>query len=168
MNRGFSLPELLVAVAVIGVLAGLSLNSGVEALARQRLEHASRKLLQGLERARAEAQRHGQPCGLALHADGWAPPVAASLPACLPSSSSWRGPLERGSVQLAHNLPSLLRFSSNGLLLDGGTLVLSTAGTPLKRCLVIGLPLGVVRLGRYTAEPAQLINSGACLPDARV
>ena len=40
-----------------------------------------------------------------------------------------------------------------------GTMLLSTEGTDLVRCVVVALPLGVTRLGRQ--EP------GGCLPDPR-
>jgi hypothetical protein len=60
-------------------------------------------------------------------------------------------------MQLVHNFPAVLRFSSNGLVLDGGTAVLTSSGTTLQRCLVMALPLGITRLGRY--------QSGRCDPD---
>jgi hypothetical protein len=68
-------------------------------------------------------------------------------------------------VAVVHNLPPALRFSSNGLVLDGGTVVLSTTGTPLRRCLVMALPLGVVRLGRYAGDPTATPSSAACEVD---
>jgi hypothetical protein len=43
--------------------------------------------------------------------------------------------------------------------------VLSSRGTSLRRCLVMALPLGVVRLGRYGADPSTPPDSTACLPD---
>ena len=63
-----------------------------------------------------------------------------------------------GELQLSHNFPDVLRFSSNGLVLDGGTAVLRAAGTSIQRCLVMSLPLGITRIGRYEA--------GQCLPDS--
>ncbi len=61
--------------------------------------------------------------------------------------------------------PAALRFSSNGLVIDGGTVVLASAGTLLRRCLVIALPLGLVRLGRYAGPDGGLAESAACEPD---
>ena len=68
-------------------------------------------------------------------------------------------------VNLRHNLPAALRFSSNGLVLDGGTVLISAAGIDLRRCLVLSLPLGVVRLGRYSGSVDGTPSSSACLAD---
>lgn len=54
-----------------------------------------------------------------------------------------------GEVQLSHNFPAVLRFSRNGLVLDGGTAVLQASGTAVQRCLVMSPPLGITRVGRY-------------------
>ena len=156
-DRGFSLPEVLVVIVIVGLLAGMGGQSGAELLARARLEAATRRLHQGLQRAAAEASRQGQPSGMRLDAGGWGPPLRGSLPACQRTLQRLQGPLSKGVVQLEHNFPELLRFTSTGLALDGGTAVLSTAGTTLQRCVVMALPLGVVRLGRYQA--------GACNVD---
>ena len=155
---GYSLPELLVAVAVLGLLAALSISSGSETLARQRLEVVARRLDQGLNRARAEAQRQGVPCGLSLQAEGWRPPGDGSgLPPCFNDPQRLSELVGGAEVRISHNLPAQLRFSRNGLVLDGGTVVLSTAGTDLQRCLVMALPMGITRLGRY--------GPGGCQPD---
>ena len=165
MDRGFSMPELLVGISVLGVLAGMAFHNGGEALARQRLEAATRRLGQGLERARSEAQRQGSPCGLSLSAAGWTAPNGGELPPCERTLEGLQESVGGGAVAVAHNLPPALRFSSNGLVLDGGTVVLSTTGTPLRRCLVMALPLGVVRLGRYSGDPAATPSSAACEVD---
>ncbi|NDD69740.1 MAG: prepilin-type N-terminal cleavage/methylation domain-containing protein [Synechococcaceae bacterium WB9_4xC_028] len=154
---GFSLAELLVGVAILALLAALGWAGGSESLARQRLEAATRRLDQGIQRGRAEAQKQGRPCGLSLQEEGWAPPAGGVMPPCLHTLESLKEPIAAGEVQLSHNFPAVLRFSSNGLVLDGGTAVLQAAGTSLQRCLVMALPLGITRLGRYQA--------GRCEPD---
>jgi hypothetical protein len=50
-----------------------------------------------------------------------------------------------------------VRFSSNGLVLDGGTVVVGHPATALFRCVVVSLPLGVTRVGLW--------EGGACRPD---
>jgi len=164
-DQGLSLPELLVAVAVLGVLAALGCISGAETLARQRLETASRTLGQGIEQARSSALRQSRPCGLSLTANGWNPAAGGSLPPCLPEALPLQeAGLGDGGLEIHHNLPTELRFSSNGLVLDGGTVVLTLRGTTLRRCLVMALPLGVVRVGRYGGAPGSVIST-QCLPD---
>ena len=76
--------------------------------------------------------------------------------------------LHRGPIQLHTNLPAVVRVSANGLLLDGGTTVLSHGRLDHTRCLVVSLPLGVSRLGRYQGGPPaerQRLSSRRCLPD---
>jgi hypothetical protein len=164
-GAGSTLSELLITVAVLGLLAGLAIQAGSESLARQRLEVATRRLAQGIERGRAEALQRGEPCGLTLSEQGWQPPEAGSLLACRATVLELGEGVERGAVALNHNLPEVLRFSSNGLVLDAGTVVLTSAGTPLRRCLVMALPLGIVRLGRYGGSPSGAPDSTLCQPD---
>jgi len=162
---GASLSELLITVAVLAALAGLAIQAGSESLARQRLEGATRRLAQGIERGRAEASQRGEPCGLSLSEQGWQPPADGSLTACRATALELAEGVESASVELRHNLPEVLRFSSNGLVLDGGTVVLTSAGTALRRCLVMALPLGIVRLGRYGGGPTGAPDSTLCQPD---
>lgn len=156
-SAGFSLAELLVGVAILGILAGLGWSAGSETLARQQVEAATRRLDQGIQRGRVEAQKQGRACGLSLQAEGWMPPNGGALPPCLQALESLKEPIAAGQVKLTHNFPAMLRFSSNGLVLDGGTAVLKAAGTSLQRCLVMALPLGITRVGRFQA--------GRCEPD---
>ena len=159
-NQGMSLPELLLAVLVLGLLAALAWGNTTAALARLRVEAAARQLALGLEQARDAAEASGSPCALPLSDAGWLAAEAAGLPACRSQNAT----LETG-VRLSHNLPGPLRISSTGLVLDGGTIVVTADGTDLQRCLVIALPLGVVRLGRSTALPGVLPRSGDCVLD---
>ncbi|MCP9911319.1 GspH/FimT family protein [Cyanobium sp. BA20m-p-22] len=155
-TAGLSLAELLVAVAVLALLAGLAFGSGRRWLAQQQLETATRLVLAGLDQGRAQAGRLGRPCAIALSQQGWQAPNGGGLPSCLAQPLSLQEGVGAGALELSHNLPAALRFSSNGLLLDGGTVVLAVAGTPLQRCVVMALPLGVTRVGHW--------REGSCAP----
>jgi len=158
-SEGFTVLEGLVAVAVLLLLAGLCLPPGLEAVARQRVEAATRRVLLGFDRGREAAERHGLACALALDGGGWrAPGGGGELPGCEAAAISLgEGVHESAALQLAHNLPEPVRFSANGLVLDGGTVLVSHPGTALVRCVVVSLPLGVTRVG--------LQNGGSCVPD---
>jgi prepilin-type N-terminal cleavage/methylation domain-containing protein len=157
-SPGFSLAELLVAVALLGLLALPSLHWAGGSLARQRVENASRRVALGLERGRAAAQRHGRPCALRLTAKGWQGASGGNLPSCLEEELALVEEAASSAIHVEHNLPEIVRFTSNGLVLDGGTVRLGAEGTPLVRCVVVSLPLGVVRIGRW--------QEGVCRPDA--
>ena len=147
-SEAFTIPELLLVVAMLGVMGMITLGFGSEILARLELEAATRRVLVGLERGRSAAERQGRPCGLSLGAGGWGPPRASDLPTCagVPLALG-EGVGPEGGLRLEHNLPAAVRFSSNGLVLDGGTVVLAHRATALSRCVVVSLPLGVTRVG---------------------
>jgi prepilin-type N-terminal cleavage/methylation domain-containing protein len=154
---GFTLPETLLALVLVGLLAQLGLTSASRDLALARLEAASRRVMVGLERGRDAALREGRPCAMSLEATGWQEPQAGTLPACEGAALDLGEGLGGPAVNLSHNLPAAVRFTSHGLIIDGGTVLLSTEGTDLVRCVVVALPLGVTRLGRQ--------GPGGCLPD---
>jgi type II secretory pathway pseudopilin PulG len=154
---GHSLPELLVAITLLGLLAVPALRAAGSSLAAQRVESLSRRVGLGLEQGRAAAQRSGRPCALALASEGWREPATGTLPGCAGVEQLLSGEGSDAGVRLRHNLPAAVRFASNGLVLDGGTVVVGAAGTELERCTVISLPLGVVRIGRWL--------EGECRPD---
>lgn len=164
-QAGFSLVELLVVVAILSLLLGLAWRGGSETLARQRLEAASRRLAQGIERARAEARRLGRPCALALGTAGWESGSGGTLLPCRTASGALLEAESPHALRVQHNLPPLLRLTANGLVLDGGTVVLALAGTTLRRCLVMALPLGVVRQGRYIGDLESAPLASACVVD---
>ena len=172
-SDGMTLPELLLTVAIMGVMALAGWGGTSRSLARMRVEAATWQLAAGLEQARSSAEASGQPCALALQAQGWvnadaadldsdlgATGFAGELPPCALASTE---PVQ--GVLLSHNLPGALRVSSNGLVLDGGTIVVAAPGTSLRRCLVVALPLGVVRSGRSTAPAGALPRSSDCVVD---
>lgn len=155
---GFSLAELLLVVVLLGIVGTIGLQQVGQDFARERVESASRRLALGLELGRVAASRQGRPCALQLRDSGWQTPTSTSLPACQDERLGLGEGIADPAVQLEHNLPEQVRFSSNGLVLDGGTVRISATGTDLVRCLVMSLPLGVVRVGRW--------QDGNCRPDA--
>jgi type II secretory pathway pseudopilin PulG len=154
-SLGFTLVELLVTLAVLMLLAGLAMAYGSAGLARLRVEMASRRILLGLEEGRSAALRSGQPCGLHLGEKGWEAPASSSLAPCPGVNVPLVEGIESSVVELEHNFPETVRFTSNGLILDGGTVVLRSEATELERCVVVSLPLGVTRVGRMASGSCQ-------------
>ena len=167
MNRktptaGFSLPELLVTTAVLGVLSTVALVHAGPDRSRQQLDQAAQGLQLAIDRARLAAERDQQACGLQLMPElGGAESDLQPCPTVAPPLASHG--LAAG-IKAHTNLPPRLRFSINGLLLDGGLVVFSKQGTSHRPCVVASLPLGVTRQGTYGADPAQELNSRFCLP----
>ncbi|MFZ9620146.1 MAG: GspH/FimT family pseudopilin [Prochlorococcaceae cyanobacterium] len=163
-DAGMTLPELLLALVVLALMAALGWSGMGRQLARSRVEAAARQLAVGLEQARNAAEAAGTPCALVLGSAGWAEPTSAASWSELPPCQLSERRLAQG-VQLRHNLPAALRIASNGLVLDGGTVVVAADGTDLRRCLVVSLPLGVVRMGRSNAAAGAAIRSVDCVAD---
>jgi len=161
--RGFSLAEALVAVVLLGFLASLAWPSASAVQRRMQLDDGLRRLRVGLDRGRMAAERDRQACALQLGPTGWRPPLSSHLPGCrgglVPLAESGEGELE-----LRSNLPDAVRFSSNGLVLDGGLVVLSHPSHAQDLCLVVGLPLGISRSGVYRGDPSGPLSSSLCLP----
>ena len=161
--NGFSLVEALVAVALLGFLASLAWPSASALQRRLELDDGLRRLRLGLDRGRMAAERDRQPCSLQLTASGWQPPLTGDLPPCRGGVT----PLtetDAAELELRSNLPDAVRFSTNGLVLDGGLVVLAHPSHGHALCLVIGLPLGISRTGVYRGDPGGSLSSALCLP----
>ncbi|MFL0727172.1 MAG: GspH/FimT family pseudopilin [Prochlorococcus sp.] len=165
---GFSVLELLIAISILAVMACISLVNTAEQRHRLQVDVAARRLQLGLERARLFALHNQQACGLSVSAEGWQQPLSTVLPTCFPSRLSLQEPVAEASLTWQSNLPELMRFAANGLTLDGGIVVLGSPHSSYRRCLVISLPLGVGRVGRYDGDPhdpAIGLSSSRCLAD---
>jgi len=160
---GFSLLELLVTVVIVGILATISLAQPGRDRERLALEVGLRRLRTGLDRGRMAAERQAEPCGLALSQGGWQAPASGALASCRGAGMTL-AELDSSPLQLQSNLPEMLRFTANGLLLDGGLVVLSHPRVSHRLCMVIGLPLGITRSGIYQADPAVAFSSTHCRP----
>ena len=155
-SAGFSLLELLVAVALLGIIASLVVPDAASDRDRLQLDAAARRLQLGLERARLVARRTQQACGISLGSEAWLEPEHQDLPGELTPCSgiglSLQEAFEQGPIRVHTNLPEVIRVSANGLLLDGGTTVISHERVARSLCLVVSLPLGVSRVGIYQGD----------------
>lgn len=80
-QRGFSLVELMVTVAVLAVLMTLVAPLGLDWIANSRIRTASESMLAGLQLARAEAVRRNTPVAFVLESGsgaGWTVQMARS------------------------------------------------------------------------------------------
>ena len=150
-----SLVELLTAVAIVGILAGTSINASRRPLAHQQLLAAARQLELGIEQGRDQAMDQQSPCALALGQAGWIAPEGGALPACTHAVGQLLAGDRIAGLQLSHNINEL-QFTANGLVLGGGTVRLGVDDLAEERCMVISLPLGITRQGLW--------KGGQCLP----
>ncbi len=167
-----SLIEQLIVVSLFGMLASIPIVTGRSDRDQLQLDASARRLQSGLDRARSIARREQRACGVSLNEEGFTDPDEGSLPGSLPAcpgiDMALQEAFEQGPIELNTNLPSVLRFAVNGLLLDGGIAVLRHQRLAKARCLVVSLPLGVSRIGSYQgplpSDGGRLLSS-RCLPD---
>ena len=167
VRNGFTLVELMMAVALVGIICSIGLVHAGADRDRLQLDAAARRLQLGLQRARLSARRHQQACAVALGPEAWVVGDSGSLPPCIGSGLSLQEGAAPAEISVHTNLPSLVRVTANGLLLDGGTTVLSHPRVSDSRCLVVSLPLGISRVGHYAAPlPAEGVSlrSSQCHP----
>ena len=160
-SEGFSLVELLCAMAVLALLSSVALVNARPQHNRQQLQAASQRFQLAIDRARLRARRDQQACGLDLMPER---ETSQGLPRC--ASGGHPLPIRDASsgVQVHTNMPSQLRFTTNGLLLDGGLVVFSHPVASSRLCVVVSLPLGVTRRGHYGEDPALELSSQHCRP----
>lgn len=164
-HQAFTLAELLVTVAILGLLVTLGWGNGGETLARMQVEAATRRLLAGLEQGRQQAEALGAGCALSLTDTGWQPVDDPEADPCLGGEMPLSEGLMAAQLQLDHTFPTPVRFTANGLSIDGGTAVLSHPQTSLVRCVVASPPLGITRVGRYVGAGGASPSATACRPD---
>ena len=89
-ERGFSLLELLIAMAILAMMACWSFNSVGHYRQRIQVDAAARRLEIGFERARLAALRKQQPCAMSVSRQGWQPAESSSLATCVISAAQER------------------------------------------------------------------------------
>ena len=171
-GRAFTLVELMVIVAVIGLVSGAAFTTMAAFLQEQKLRQASLELASYLQSARARAQREGKTCELAFSGASLTliGPTAASGNVCntLPLQPSLNLATVSGVSGLTvsfsglNNAITLTRLGTLASASLSGVTVqampriifLSASGTTQQRCVFLDL-VGI-RTGWRTG------NSGAC------
>lgn len=180
---GFSLPELMIAMAVLGILCGISLVNLSQQLAKERLLAASRATHSWLDTQRRIAMTDATACEIEIDtAKATLKPGGATIqlrdnnnePAgTIPNACSNQSPLEiqktvdNGSgiaLSITPANASAIRFSMRGLseiiTSDGKAsqleMKLNQTGVLRQRCIKVISPLALIRTG--SAPP----NSQTC------
>ena len=169
-SAGFSLGELLVAVALLGLLSGLALPRNRHQLARQRRDGTMQRLLTGLATARHRAEIRHRACAMALEPAGWAPPARSPRPSC--SITFAMDDSANSGVVILNGFRNDITINAAGRLTGtGGPVVVGHPELPLKRCFVVTPPIGIVRTGRYNDERSisaiDQIKSKQCVRDEK-
>lgn len=168
-NQGFTLPEVLIIVVIVGILAAVAVPSFLGSLNNAKVKKALSATEGALKEAQREAIKESKSCVVYVF-DG--------SNAALMSSEDLN---ENGSLDAGEDLNGNGSLDANSCLVTGsrkienviltrpstistitfdfkgrtnlannaGTIVFSTSDTSQKRCLVISQGLGIIRTGSY-------------------
>ncbi|MCA2708275.1 MAG: prepilin-type N-terminal cleavage/methylation domain-containing protein [Microcystis sp. M015S2] len=189
-NQGFTLLEILVALAIMGILAALTLPNLLAWLNSNKVKEATDSIQLALEDAQRQAIRLGRNCTINFtNPTGNNPTVysqiTASEPGCLVATNTNGGSLSlpREVFMVVNNFPTLgsspgVQFSFRGhvpgLTFDPpqnqAIIVLYPAADATadpypnqeKKCLVIASMLGIIKQGTYTGTSLSNLDARQC------
>lgn len=149
IEGGFTLIEMLVGIVMAGILAAIMAPSFVGMYARSRVNQSVLSVQGALLEGQRQAMRTSTPCNLTLNTTS-----SAVTGSCLATSSR---PLNRVAMRAS---ATAMRFDIKGAVAhtDGSamsqpvTVVISAPNTSLQRCLVMSVPLGLIRTGFYSGS----------------
>lgn len=135
--RGFTLIELMVALAVLAIVVGIGVPSYQDYVANQRVKTASQSLFMSLLLARSEAIKRNQTVTVSASDGDWEKGWVVSA-----SGQDIRVEQSLQAVGMANSPVSSLSFSRNGRLQGGGSATLEfcdSAGRAIKRVVALSL-----------------------------
>ncbi|NJK29505.1 MAG: prepilin-type N-terminal cleavage/methylation domain-containing protein [Acaryochloris sp. RU_4_1] len=154
-NRlGFSLVEILVVVAILGMMATLAAPSFLSWVNNKRIEDISAQVIGVLKEAQAEAIRKSQSCRLTITTTS----VTASPPSCLPTGTRdltqvSGGESASGVTLIAQATPITIQFSPKGSTTSSNVLVFYHPDQAQgMRCLAISSGIGLMRTGKFSGS----------------
>ena len=161
-EQGFSLVELTVVMALIGLMSGISLPLLTRNLANEQLNATTKVAAAWLDDIRRQAIQNSTPCRIV--ADSANTSLNASCDDLANSSSILKLSDEIQSQQTitltrTDTGTTEIVFTPRGTATSGADLELSFAGSPLGRCLRVMAPLGLVRLGQRIDSACRFSSS---------
>ena len=154
-ERGFSLPELMVIVAIVGILAGLSIPSFMRNWQDERLNSASKQALAWLDDLRRKSIQQSSPCRVQISnnpaqltgsCDNTPDmTLTLNLAAEIPNT-------DQLAFTLINNSPTTWVFTPRGTTTTDAELRMTLPGSDLGRCIRLLAPLGLLRSGKLRSN----------------
>ena len=149
-SLGFSLPEVLAIVVIIGILAALAAPSFFSWVNNKRIEDVSIQIEGALKEAQATAIRTSQQCSLTISSSS----ITAMPQSCLPTGARDLTQLGGGTSPSAVTLIAAnnddIQFSPKGSTTSSNVLVFYHPDQSQgMRCLAMSAGIGIIRTGEF-------------------
>jgi prepilin-type N-terminal cleavage/methylation domain-containing protein len=190
-NQGFTLLEILIALAITGILAALTLPNLLAWLNSNKVQEATDSIQSALQDAQKQAMRRGRICTINFtNGTGTNPTVYSQIRAseagCLVATNTNAGSLRlpQEVFMVVRNFPTLgsspgVQFSFRGHVpgltftpLERQAIIVlypAAANAPRapypnqeRKCLVMASLLGIVKQGTYNGDPLGTLNANNC------
>lgn len=149
-NRGFTLPEVLLIVIILGIFAALAAPSFLSWVNRKRVEDTLLQVEGAVKEAQAAAIRKSQACELNISASS----VTSTPPNCLPTGARDLTQVSGGSnatgVTIIAENNTKITFSPKGTTTASNIFVFYHPDQAQgMRCLAISSGIGIIRTGQF-------------------
>jgi prepilin-type N-terminal cleavage/methylation domain-containing protein len=142
--RGFTLAELLIIVAIVGILVAIAFPSFKAAIDRANLTRATEMVVGSLQQAQREAMRRDRNCTSILDKVGRK--IVGDRGCLLDGDRSLPAAIDLDYTGATGEI----QYGIRGNTTTNKTVILSVRDSPQnKRCLTVSAPLGIIRLGSY-------------------
>ncbi|MGR3273751.1 pilus assembly FimT family protein [Acaryochloris marina NIES-2412] len=149
-NRGFTLPEVLLIVIILGIFAALAAPSFLNWVNKKRVEDTLLQVEGAVKEAQAAAIRKSQTCELNISASS----VTSIPPNCLPTGTRDLTQISGGSnatgVSIIAKDTEKITFSPKGTTTSSNIFVFYHPDQAQgMRCLAISSGIGIIRTGQF-------------------
>jgi prepilin-type N-terminal cleavage/methylation domain-containing protein len=143
-NFGFSLLELLIVIAIVGILIAIAIPSLIAAQQRAQLAQATDLVVASLQQAQREAIRRNKSCTLTL--DKIDRKILGQQGCLLSGDRTLPDAIDLDYTGASGDI----RYGIRGNTTSNKSVILVIKDSPNHtRCLTISAPLGLIRLGTY-------------------
>lgn len=171
-NDGFTLLEILIVTAIVGILAAIAVPNWLAFWERQQLNAANNKVYQVMRQAQSKARQEKETWQASFKEEGDVVKWAIHQANITPTNAYWNNFSEAVQLDSESNLPKTggvfrVRFNykgcpvynpqdtcTNTTILTKGRLTLSSKhGGDAKRCVIVSTLLGALRESQEQPEP---------------